>query len=149
LEIDMTDEITPPSTDSARQAALNVALAGAFPPPATPSDLRAGVLAAIAREPSIDWQARRRDLEREHRAAIAGLNQRYLRRCRDAVLVGACLLAALGLSVKPLSHGLAPFFSNSAPMVAGFITLSVGVLCGAAVLQDLFKGAGSEEGLRA
>ena len=140
----MTDETAPHGADSARQAALNAALAGAFPPPATPPDLRAGVLAAIARERSFDRQACRRDLEREHRAAIARLNQRYLRRCRDAVLVGSCLLAALGFSIQPLSHWLAPFFADAAPMVAGLIALSVGVLCGAAVLQDLFKHAGSE-----
>jgi hypothetical protein len=143
----MIDKTATSSAESVRQAGLNAALAGAFPPPATPSDLRAGVLAAIAREPAVDWQAQRRNLQQEHRAAIAKLNQRYLRSCRDAVLVGACLLAALGLSIKPLSHGLAPFFANAAPMVAGFMALCVGVLCGAAILQDLFKDAGSE-GLR-
>jgi hypothetical protein len=144
----MTDETAPHGADPARQAALNAALAGAFPPPATPPDLRAGVLAAIARARSFDLEACRRDLDREHRTAIARLNQRYLRRCRDAVLIGACLLAALGFSIQPLLHWLTPFFATAAPMVAGLITLSVGVLCGAAVLQDLFEDAGSD-GLRA
>jgi hypothetical protein len=129
--------------DAVRQAALNAALAGALRPPATPTDLRAGVLAAIARGSTIDWQARRRDLEREHRAAIAQLNQRYLRRGRDALLVGAGVLAALGFSIKPLSLWLTPVLADAAPMVAGVMALSVGVLCGAALLRDLFKEPGS------
>jgi len=150
----MNDEAEPASFDAGararavRQAALNAALAGALRPPATPSDLRAGVLAAIARAPAIDWQVRRRELEREHRAAIARLNRRYLRRGRDALLVGAGLLAALSFSIKPLSMWLTPFLADAAPMVAGVMTLSVGVLCGAALLRDLFKEAGSG-GLRA
>jgi peptidoglycan/LPS O-acetylase OafA/YrhL len=135
----MTDETTPLGSDSARQAALNAALAGAFPPPATPPELTAGVLAAIAREPATDWQARRRALEQEHRAAISGLNRRYLRRCRDALLVAACLLVVLGYSIRPLSDWLTPFFVQAAPMIAGCMALAVGVLCGAAMLQDLFK----------
>ena len=152
----MSDEAEPASFDAnananagaVRQAALNAALAGALRPPATPSDLRAGVLAAIARAPAIDWQALRQDLEREHRAAIAQLNQRYLRRGRDALLVGAGLLAILGFSIKPLSLWLTPFLTDAAPMVAGVMALSVGVLCGAALLRDLFKEAGAM-GLRA
>ncbi len=114
-------------------------LAGAFPPPVTPPDLRAGVLAAIARERPVDWQACRRALQGEHRAAIARLNQRYLRRSRDALLIGASLFAVLGLGIRPLSLALSAYFSNAAPMVAGLIALSVGVLCGAALLRDLFK----------
>ncbi len=143
----MIDETALSSAETLRHAALNAALAGAISAPSTPLDLRAGVRAAIAREPAVDWHAQRRHLQQEHSAAIAQLNQRYLRRCRDALLVGACLLAALGFSIKPLSQGLTPFFANAAPMVAGFLALSVGVLCGAAILQDLFKGGGSE-GLR-
>jgi hypothetical protein len=137
----MAHETTPLGSDSARQAALNAALAGAFPPPGTPAELTAGVLAAIAREPSTSttWQAQRRALEREHRAAIAGLNRRYLHRCRDALLVAACMLVVLGYSIRPLSDWLTPFFAKAAPMIAGCMALAVGVLCGAAMLQDLFK----------
>jgi hypothetical protein len=119
--------------------ALDAALARAFPTPATPADLRAGVRAAIARERTLEWQARRDALEREHRAAMARLNQRYLRGCRDALLLGACLFAVLGLSIKPLAVWLTPIMAAAAPLVAGLIALSVGVLCGAAILQDLFR----------
>jgi hypothetical protein len=139
LEIDMTDETTPLGSDAARQLALNAALAAAFAPPATPPELTAGVLAAIAREPLTDWQAQRRALEQGHRAAIAALNRRYLHRGRDALLVAACLLVVLGYSIKPLSDWLTPFFAKAAPMIAGCMALAVGVLCGAAMLQELFK----------
>jgi hypothetical protein len=140
LEIDpMTDETTPLQGDSARQAALNAALADAFPPPATPPELTAGVLAASAREPASDSQAQRRALEQEHGAAICALYRRYLHRCRDALLAAARLLMVLGYSIRPLSDWLTPFFAKAAPMIAGCMALAVGVLCGAAMLQDLFK----------
>jgi hypothetical protein len=128
----------PDSPGAGRHAALEAALAGAFPPPATPAELHAGVLAAIARE-RFDWQARRRDLEDEHRAAIAQLNRRFLHRSRDALLICASLFAALGLGFQPLCHGLTSYFDDAAPMVAGLISLSLGMLCGAAILRHLFR----------
>lgn len=135
----MTDETAHLEAEPARHAALNTALAAVLTPPATPPDLRAGVLAAIAREPSQDWQAQRQALQRGRRTAIAALNRLYLRRCRDAILVGTSLLAVLGFSIKPLSVWLTPFLANAAPLAAGLIALGVGVLCGAVLLQDLFK----------
>jgi hypothetical protein len=134
----MTDELDVVEADPVRLSGLNNALAASLTPPATPADLRAGVLAAIAREPSQDWEAGRRELQRMRRAAITELNWRYLRRCRDAILLGAGILAVLGFGIKPLSVWLTPFLANAAPMVAGCIALCIGVLCGTVIFQDLF-----------
>ena len=137
-EIGTTDE-KPPAAESARAAALNAALAHALRPPAAPPGLRAGVLAAIAREHPVDYQAARRELEQQHRAAIAQLNRSYLRHCRDALLLGASLLAVVDLSIEPLSQRLAPFCAAAAPTVAGCAVLAVGASCGAILLRELFS----------
>jgi hypothetical protein len=141
----MANDTIPARSDSVREAALNAALAQTLRAPATPSDLRAGVLAAIARERPTDWQTCRRELELEHRVAIAALNRRYLRRCRDALLLVSGLLTALGFCIKPLSQWLTPFFADAAPMVAGLMTLAMGGALGAAILRDLFKHSGGAE----
>jgi hypothetical protein len=133
----MTDE-TVPAANSVGQPALDAALAAALRPPRTPSDLQAGVLAAIAREGPIDSRAARQELEQQYRAAIASLNQFYVRRCRDALLLGSGLLAAVGFGVEPLSQGLAPLLAGAAPMAAGATMLIVGATCGAALMRELF-----------
>jgi hypothetical protein len=131
--------------DSERLAALNAALARTLRPPATPPELRAGVLAAIARERPLDTQAARRELEQQYRAAIAQLNRYYLRRCRDALLLGAGLLAVLDTSIAPLSQRLVPYFADAAPMVAGCLVLAAGALCGRTLLRELFQTAALQD----
>jgi hypothetical protein len=126
------------ANESSLDALLDRALAAAFRAPAAPSDLRAQVLAAVARDHAANWEGRRRELENEHGHAIANLNARYLRRCRDALLAGFCVAVTMGLAVRPLSHWLAPYFDSLAPGIAGLLALSVGVLLGAVILQDLF-----------
>jgi hypothetical protein len=132
-------EVTTRPEDAGRMAALDSALAGALHPPTTPPELRAGVLAAIARERPIDIQASRRELEQQYRAAIAQLNRYYARRCRDALLLGAGLLAVVDTSIAPLSQRLVPYFADAAPMVAGCLVLAAGALCGAALIRELFR----------
>ena len=134
----MSDATVPPA-DSVSKPALDAALAAALPPPRTPPDLRAGVLAAIARERPVDHQAAREELEQQYRAAIASLNQFYVRRCRDGLLLGSGLLAAVGFGIEPLSQGLAPLLAGAAPMAAGATMLILGATCGAALMRDLFQ----------
>ncbi len=134
----MSDATVPPP-DPVRQSALDAALAAALPPPRTPTDLRAGVLAAISREGAIDPQAARQELEQQYRAAIAALNRFYVRRCRDALLLGAGLLAAVGFGIEPLSQGLSPLLAGAAPMVAGATMLIVGAVCGTALMREVFR----------
>jgi hypothetical protein len=137
-KVHMTDHRAP-DADPVQPTAWEVALAQTLRAPPTPADLRAGVLAAIAREQPIDLAAARRELERDYRAAVAGLKRFYVRRCRDAVLSGSGLLAVVGFSIAPLSHRLSPMFAAAAPMVAGFAMLGVGTLCGALLWRELIR----------
>lgn len=127
-----------PETNAALQGALDGALATAFRAPKVPPELRAHVLAAVARERTPDWARRRQEWEQHYRSSIADLNARYLRRCRDAVLAGAVIVVATGLAVKPLLQWLTQFFTSSAPLVAGALALGAGVFCGVIVMRDLF-----------
>ncbi|HEY0747134.1 MAG TPA: hypothetical protein VGD63_10570 [Steroidobacteraceae bacterium] len=126
----------------ALDASLDRALAAAFRAPATPSDLRAQVLAAVARDDAFDKGALRRQLENDYRISVAKLNSRYVRHCRDALLGISSIAAAIGFTVRPLSHWLAPFFANSAPIVAGVLALGMGLAVGTILLQYLLDGAG-------
>ena len=141
----MVDEPSLPKADPAVDAKLDSALSIAFRTPPVPSELRAGVLAAVAREPPADSQHCREELEKSYRASIANLNARYLRRGRAALIAAAVIVITIGSAVRPLSLWLTPFFRNSAPIVAGVLALGTGFLLGAIILQDLFgrlKGAG-------
>ena len=135
----------PPSASEnpVRQADRELALARALQPPPTPADLRACVIAAIARERPVDLMAERRELEAQHRAALNGLNRHYLRRGRDALLLGSGLLALLGFSIGPLSHRLAPLCNDAAPTVAGFAMLLVGTVGGAILWQEWLRQSGA------
>jgi hypothetical protein len=142
-ERDMTQPDLTHGPEPLAFAALDSALSEALRPPPTPGELRAGVLAAIAREAPVDIEARRRELTQEYAAAVAQLNRQYLRRCRDALLLGASLLTAADLSIEPLSRGLAPFFADSAPLIAGCVVLALGALCGGALLRELSRIPGT------
>jgi hypothetical protein len=120
------------------ESALDSALAEAFPAPEVPADLRASVLAAIAREPRIDWLQQRRDLELEHQRSLAALNSRYLRRGRDAMLAASSAAILIAFAVRPLSDWLTPFFNVAAPLVAGLIALGAGVVSLAIILREFF-----------
>jgi hypothetical protein len=148
LEIDMISEPTLPNTDPALEASLDGALAIAFRAPSAPADLRAHVLAAVARDRAPDWEHCRHELEKDYRSSIANLNARYLRRCRDALVAGSVIVITIGLAVKPLSHWLTQLFESSAPLVAGLVALSMGLFFGAIIMQDLF-GRLQSAGLRA
>jgi hypothetical protein len=137
----MTNEPELPESDPL-EAALSQALAIALRPPAAPAELRAQVLAAVAREQVPDWQRARRDLESEYRRSIAALNARYLRRCRDALLAGLGVVLLIGLGVQPLARALRGLFEACAPLVAGLLALGVGLVYGAVLLRELF-GPGS------
>ena len=119
------------------EQSLDRVLTAVLPRPWLPADLRAGVLAAIAREPVPNWQLRRQELEEEHHGAIAALNARYLRRCRDGLLAGSGLVATLGLLVRPVSVWLTPLFDHAAPTVAGALALGGGLLAGAFLMRSL------------
>ena len=134
----MVDEPSLPKADPAVEAKLDSVLAIAFRTPLVPSELRAGVLAAVARDRPSDWQRCREELERNHRMAIANLNARYLRRCRTALVAAAVIVISIGSAVPALSLWLTPFFRNSAPIVAGVLALGTGFVFGAIILQDLF-----------
>ena len=144
----MINETPLPKTDPMLEGALAGALALIFRAPAVPTDLRAQVLAAVVRDGEADWERRRHELKSRHRISIARLNARYLRGCRDALIAGSAVVITISLTVKPLSHGLAPFFDSAAPIIAGTAALGLGVLCGATILQDLF-GRLKSAGLRA
>jgi hypothetical protein len=120
------------------EQSLDKVLTRSLPKPLPPADLRAAVMAAIAREAAPDWQRRREALENEYRAAIAKLNVRYLRRSRDGLLAGSGLIATLGLFVRPVAALLTPLFDSAAPMVAGALALAAGLLLGAYLMRTLF-----------
>lgn len=120
------------------EPSLDKVLTLALPKPTPPLELRASVLAAIARDQAPDWHRRRQALEDDYRAAITSLNARYVRRCRDALLAGSGLIATLGLFVRPVSAWLTPLFDSAAPMVAGALALGSGLLLGAFLMQNLF-----------
>jgi hypothetical protein len=130
--------------NESRDAALDRALAQALAVPEVPADLRAAVFAAIAREPIIDWQQQRRDLEKEHRRSLSVLNARYLRRGRDALLAASGAVVLIGLAVKPLSHWLTPLFNVAAPLVAALIALGAGVVSLALILREFLSLSSTE-----
>ncbi|MET0499864.1 MAG: hypothetical protein ABW106_16505 [Steroidobacteraceae bacterium] len=121
---------------------LDHTLAAAFRAPEVPSDLRAHVMAAIARDRTPDEDRCRRELEKDYRDAIATLNAKYLRRCRDALVAGSVVVVMSGSAIGPLSLWLAQFFADSAPLVAGSMALGMGLFCGGIVLRDLFGRMG-------
>jgi hypothetical protein len=129
----------------ALDAAVDRALASALRKPAVPADLRAQVMAAVARECVPDWQQSVRALEDDRRRAIAALNARYLRRCRDALLGALVLCITIDSGMKPLIHWLAGFFSGAAPLIAGALALGLGVACGALFLRDLLAPSASAD----
>ena len=144
----MGSEPSLPKTDPALETALDNALAIAFRAPVVPAELRAHVLAAVARDRTRDWEHCRHELEQDYRNSIADLNARYLRRCRDALAAGSVIVITSGLAVNPLSHWLTQFFASSAPLVAGSVALGMGLCFGVVILQDLF-GRLRSGGLRA
>jgi hypothetical protein len=133
----MTNEPGLPESDPL-EAALSQVLAKALRPPAEPAELRARVLAAVARERIPDWQRARRDVEIEYRGSIAALNARYLRRCRDALLAGLGVVLLIGLGIQPLVRALHGLFEASAPLVVGLLALGLGVVYGAVLLREIF-----------
>ena len=143
----MVDEPSLPKANPAAEAELDHALSIAFRAPLVPSELRAGVLAAVARDRPSDSQHCREELEKSHRASIANLNARYLRRGRAALLAAAVIVITIGSAVRPLALWLTPLFRHSAPIVAGVLALGTGFLFGAIILQDLF-GRLKDAGLR-
>lgn len=133
----MVNEVSP-KTGSALEASLDAALATALRAPAVPSDLRVRVLAAVAREGTVDRERGRAELARSYANSIAALNARYLRRCRDGVLVVGPIIAAFSMAVRPLAQWLTPASAGTAPIAAGLLALGLGIAFTAVVLQDLF-----------
>jgi hypothetical protein len=139
LELNMADKARA-EIDPALEASLDRALAAVFQAPVVPSNLRAQVLAAVARDRAVDLEARRRQLENDYRISTAKLNARYVHYCRDALIGISGIAAAIGLTVKPLSHWLTPSFASAAPMAAGLLALGMGLAVAAIMLQDLLDG---------
>jgi hypothetical protein len=115
---------------------LDQALSRHLKAPQLPSDFRAHVLAAVARVRAPSEAQARQELERVRTAALAELNRRYLRYCRDALLVGLTLSVVISFGMRPLTLWLMQFFSDAAPLVAGVLILGAGVLVGLA-FKDL------------
>ncbi len=133
----MVSEVLP-KKGSALEASLDAALAKALRAPAVPSDLRARVLAAVARESTVDRERSRAELAHSYANSIAALNARYLRRCRDGVLVVGPIIATFSMAVRPLSQWLNPASAGTALIAAGLLALVLGITFSAVVLQDLF-----------
>jgi hypothetical protein len=119
---------------------LDRALARAIVAPVVPPDLRARVSAALVRDSEVDRERKRQELVAAHCAAIAGLDARYRRRTRDALLAIAPVIFTAGLATRPLSEWLSPLSGSvSAPILAGGVALVLGLWLGAVVFQDMFE----------
>jgi hypothetical protein len=129
----MTD---PEHPDSEWNRALDAALRRALPPPALPSQFRARLQSALAREADQDLPAARSRLEREQRERLAELEAGYLRLRRRTLgnLVGGAFAA--GVAVALALPWLRESFGANAPLALS----GVGVLIGLAIGMAFLKG---------
>ncbi len=118
--------------DSDWDRALDAALVRTLLPPAIPSQFRAQLRAALAREGLATLARARSRLEREHRERLAELEAGYLRLRRRTLgtLIGGAFAA--GAAVALALPWLQASFGPHAPLALGAVGAVIGLAIGTA-----------------
>jgi hypothetical protein len=115
--------------DSEWNLALDAALKRALPPPALPSQFRARLQSALAREADANLSGARSRLELEQRERLAELEAGYLRLRRRTLgnLVGGAFAAGVAVALA------LPWLRESLGEDAGLVLSGVGTVVGLAI----------------
>lgn len=112
---------------------LDQALAAALPPPPLPAGFHARLHAALRAEVAADLAAQRRQLQDEHRRALARLQSGYVRLRRETLALVLAVAFTAGAAVAWAAPWLRAALGVDLSLLLPLAALAIGALAGAGV----------------